>query len=179
MTDNLKTAVINASTDTQQADRFNVRFLNIPENVSDLLSRQTQTITPRSFNFGTMTHATRRTNYSEPGRVEIEPMTMTILVDGTGMVDAILVAQVMRQKGMAVQAGLEEASKVFDLKIEYFNIDGEVTRSETYKRCFIQSLSRGELTRIGPMNLMYNLTLYYDEVLYEYQFGSGSGIIFN
>lgn len=166
--DKLSTRILNGSTDPQKVDRFQARFLGIPENLSDFLSRQVQSLTPPAITFESTTHGNRRTRFRDVGKIEPETLSINIVSDGESIVDSILMAQVLRQKGLRVDGFGDGAGRErFDVKLEIFNANNEMVRTETYVNCFISSLQRPDLDTQTDTVGVYTLTLLYEEIDYS------------
>lgn len=168
-TDKLKTKIANATSQRQSSDRFNLRFLGIVENISDFLSRQVINVTPRTVSFENISHNNRRARFRDVGKIEPESFTVTFGPDDEGITQTILMMQILRQKKVDVPEFSSNGEQVFDIKIEYFNIVGEVTHFELYKRCAIQSLDAPDLNMQAPANTQITATFIFDEVRYSFE----------
>lgn len=165
---NLQTKILTSGTDSQRTDRFNVRFLGIPENLSDFLSRQVRMVTPPAITFDMLQHSNRRASFQDVGKIETDILSIGIMSDSEGVADGIIMSQIFRQKGMDV-SGFDAIgwSNRFDVKIEYMNARGKVVRHETYKNCYISILQKGDLDVETDTNVILNLTLQFDGVEYS------------
>lgn len=169
----LKTKIINSPSNLQSSDRFNVRFLGIRENIGDFVSRQVKSITPRTITFDTLRHSTGRTTYQDIGKIAVEPLTIVFNNDDAGILNSIFIAQVMRQKGIDVSgfpkvAGDPNRSK-FDIKLEYFNLQNEITHYEVYKQAFIMTLIPNDMIVDDNTPATTTVTFVFDEVDYSYE----------
>lgn len=165
----LSTRIINAGSSIQQSNRFNVRFLGMPDNISDFLSRQVKNVTLPAITFQTMQHNSRRAQFQDIGKIESEVLSITLAGDDEGIADAIMTTQLFRQKGEEISGfvGVKNDSK-FDVKIEYINTRGDVVRFETYQKCFISSLQKPDLDNSeAGANALYTMTLQYDSIKYS------------
>lgn len=167
-TDKLKTKIINGSSQRQSSDRFNVRFLGIIDNISDFISRQVINVTPRTISFENTTQNTKKAQFRDPGRIQTETLSVNFAPDDEGILETIIMMQIMRQKGVTVTEFSEGGNETFDVKIEYYNIKGEVTHYELYKKCFIQSLDKPELTTQTAQGTQMSTTIAYDSVSYSF-----------
>lgn len=166
--DRLSTRILNGSNDPQKSDRFNVRFLGIPENLSDQLSKFVRSVSPPAITFESMPHGNRRARYRDIGKIEPETLSINIVSDGESIIDSILMAQILRQKGLRIDGFNGDAgSDRFDVKVEIFNAASEMVRSETYVNCFISSLQRPDLDVEADTVGQYTLTILYDEIDYS------------
>lgn len=168
LAEKLSTRIINAGSSIQQSNRFNVRFLGLPDNISDFLSRQVKNVAPPAITFQTMQHNNRRAQFQDVGKIESEILSITLAGDDEGIADAILMSQIFRQKGEEISGfdGIKSNAK-FDVKIEILDTRGEVTRFEIYHKCFISSLQKPDLENSeAGMNALYTLTIQYDSIEY-------------
>lgn len=167
--DRISSRIINAGSALHQNSRFNVRFLGIPENISDFMSRQVKNVNPPAITFQTMEHNNRRARFQDVGKIDSEILSISFSSDDEGIIDAIIMSQVFRQKGTEVSGftGTKENSK-FDIKLEIRNTKGDVVRTETYNRCFISSLQKADLENSDAgVNSLYTLTIQYDSIDYS------------
>ena len=167
--ENLKSKIITSSGSRQMSDRTNVRFLGIVDNISDFLSRHVFSVSPRAISFQQPIHSNRRAQFSEPGKIESEPLNIQLAPDDEGICETIIMAQILKQKGIDVSGLTDEGgSPRFDIKVEYYNTDGEVANYDLYKRCYIQSFDKGEYNLQSGMGVNFNLTIAYDELRYGF-----------
>lgn len=171
--DKLSTKIINAGSGHQLSDRFNVRFLGIPENLSDFMSRQIKSVTPRTISFETIRHRSGQATFNDIGKIDVEPLTIILSHDDAGILDSILMAQVMRQKGIDVSGFPQVSGKAnnakFDVKLEYIDINGDVTRYDLYRKCFIRSLIPNDLTADDGAPTTSTVVMAFDGVDYSYE----------
>lgn len=170
---NLRTKILNASTEPYKSDRFNVRFLGITENLSDFLSRQVRSITPRITLFQPVSHATRKSMMYDSGKIQPEPFTISWVVDNQGIVDAIIMAQIFRQQGEIIE-GIFDGSNKFDIVVEMMDARGDVARRQAYRNCIINNYDSGQLDNLSPINVLASATVNYDRV--DYDFGDGTAL---
>lgn len=169
----LKTKIVNSPSNQQSSDRFNVRFLGIKENIGDFVSRQVKTITPRTITFDTLRYSTGRTTFQDVGKIAVEPLTIVFNNDDAGILNSIFVAQVMRQKGIDVSGfppvnGSPNNSK-FDIKLEYFNLQDEITHYELYRQAFIMTLIPNDMTVDDNTPAVTTVVFNFDSVDYSYE----------
>lgn len=167
--DKLRTKILNAGSAAQEINRFNVRFLGIPENISDFLSRGVRNVNPPAITFATTNHGNRRASFQDVGKLESEILTITLMSDDEGIMDGIIMSQIFRQKGDEISGfeGTKSQAK-FDIKLEILNTNSKVVRSETYRNCFIATLQKPDLENTqAATNALYTLTIQYDSIDYS------------
>lgn len=152
----LATKLINASTKIQEADRFNVRFLGMEKNISDFLSRQVRSVSPRILTFDQVRTSNRRSSFPDLGKIQNEQFELQFVNDSNSLTRAILIDHIAHQN----------QRPKFDIKIEYMNESGDITQYELYRKCLFTIMSTPEYTTLDGLPVALNTSIVFDSVDY-------------
>lgn len=160
---------INRDNKSRRIDEFYVSFLKLPENVSNLLGRQTKAIDRPNISFTTSELNKRYNKYTEMHKVRFEPISITMFDDENGMTSQAIYIQLFRQmnRGEDVfgQWPTLDRDYRFDVKMELFNSTGQVVEGYVLKNCFISSVQHTSLTTTDDSSEAdITLNLKYDNI---------------
>lgn len=166
----------------KKGDNFQVNFLKLPENFSNVLGRQVKTIDRPIIVFDQMDMNRRRNQYVDAGRVNFQPISIEFFDDENAITSMLLYYQVFRQLNKAPDLNniTEETRRdpmerdyKFDIQIRYFNSLAEEVEAYILHNCIITQISHGMSDVTGDMPMSINLEVAYDNVsvnlLEEYQ----------
>lgn len=161
---------INQSRNERKANRFYVKFPDLPENVSNFLGSQIINITRPRYAAGTFQTARRNNKYQNLASWELQPVNVTFSEDANGFVELLLTNQILRQVNQLpdingqTNAG-NDADFKFDMEVELYDENQKVTSKYILKDCFIAEFEPEPLTTAGKDNdLTIDCVIYYDAV---------------
>lgn len=144
--EDIKQKLCTLSNMDKRADNFLVTYYNLPENVANLLTRQTKDFTRPdiTFEFSETNH--RRNVYKNQAFLRFDPINITLADDEDSITSMIINAQMFRQMNkhkdhFGVLDPTFRRNYKFDIKLELLNSKEEVTEGYLFTNCFIASFS--------------------------------------
>lgn len=130
----------------KRIDNFYVTFLSIPENITNVLGRQVQSITRPNISFDRFETKFRRNTYQNSGQVRFDPISVVFKDDEESVTSMFLYAQVFRQLNKHVDVfGQNDAGKerkfTFGMKVQFLNSLSEVVEEYIMNDCFIEEIN--------------------------------------
>jgi len=155
----------NLSTKSKRNDRFYVTFLDIPENISNILGRQVTVITRPDISFSSFKTAHRRNTYSDIGKIELQPINITFKDDEQSITSMFLYAQVMRQ--LHANADIlgrvgKSMNRKFGIRVDFMDAMDSITESYILGGCFITNIAHSEPTTGDDDNADISTTIEFD-----------------
>lgn len=140
---------INRNNNNRRVDQFYVSFYKLPENVSNLLGRQTKSIDRPSIRFETSNLHRRHNQYTDMHQPRFSPITITMFDDENGLVNQYIYIQLFRQmnRGEDVFGRWPDLDRDyrFDVKMEMINSVGKVVEGYILRDCFFSSVDHDRL----------------------------------
>lgn len=129
----------------KRLDNFYVTFYSIPENITNILGRQVQSVTRPNVSFDRFTTKHRRNTYSNSGQIMFDPIAIVFKDDEESVTSMFLYAQIFRQLNKHSDIfGQNDAGKertfTFGIKVQFFNSLQEPVEEYILKDCFIESI---------------------------------------
>lgn len=160
---------INRNNKSRKADDFYVTFMKLPENVSNILGRQTKRISRPNLTFETSIINRRHNAYNEMNQVRFEPVTLSFFDDENGLLSQTLYIQLFRQlnRGEDITGRWDVLDRdyKFDVKMEMFNSVGDVVEGYVLRDCFISSMDHNDAETTDEDTLSeINVTLTYNNI---------------
>lgn len=146
-------------------DQFYVKFFQLPENISNILGRQVESVERPSLNFNMSENFNKNVKQNLPGKIDFQPITIIFKDDDASLVAAALYKQIERQNG--VYAPSFERSK-FEIQVEVFSSDDKKVEEILIKKCFISGISHSEHIYSGSEKNRITVTLAFDTACYTY-----------
>lgn len=161
--------LVTFSNQEKKVDNFYVRFMGLPENVSNFLGRQVIRCSRPQFTFETPTTNLRHNIYHHKAQLRFSPVEMTMVDDENSITNTILNAQIMRQMNLhtdifgQMDAG-EDRNYRFSMRVEYFNSLGRIVEGYEYLHCLLTDVSHDEVTVTSDDNATLRATVTFDAV---------------
>jgi len=167
--DDVQNAICSLSNMDKKADNFLVTYYNLPENIAQLMSRQTKDFARPDMMFEMSETNHRRNIYKKQAFLRFDPITITLADDENSITSMIIMAQVMRQMNKHKDHfGIVDETKKrnfkFDIKLELFNSRDQVVEGYLFQKCFISNLSYTQNNVATPEESDIILTVQYDNV---------------
>lgn len=161
------------STRNRLADRFYVKFLGFPENVSNVLGRQVKNVNRPEIRFEESEVLRRGNQYKEKGFARFNPVSIIFWDDEGAIVSSILYAQVMRQlnhhsdvMGIPADSDPNNRNYRFDVQVDLFNAEDKVIESFILRKCFLSEVTHDPQDIDDDSNVTITATLAYDNIDY-------------
>lgn len=156
---------------SHRADKFSVKVLNIPENISNLLGRQVKSFMRPNINFMQTETNFRGNVYKDKGKVALPSTTITLYDDENAVTSALVYMQVFRQINqyrdrMGRKEGTDDLHREykFDIEVTFYTSRDEEAEAILLTGCFIQSVEHtpSEMTDSSDTEII--LTIEYDNM---------------
>ena len=139
------TKELNRNNNNRKSDQFYVRYLGLPENVSNLFGRQTKSMGRPSITLETTNINHRSNRYTDMQQVRFEPIEVVMFEDENGLTSQAIHIQLFRQinRGKDIFGWWDEEDDGnfrFDIGIDLYNSNEEITESYVLKNCFISNV---------------------------------------
>lgn len=161
------------STRNRLADRFYVKFLGFPENLSNVLGRQVKNINRPEIRFEESDVLRRGNQYKEKGFARFNPISIIFWDDEGAIVSSILYAQVMRQlnqhsdvMGISPDGNPDLRNYRFDIKVELYNSEDRIIESYIHRGCFLTEVTHDPQDIDDDSNVTITATIAYDNIDY-------------
>ena len=161
--------MVNLSLHDRKVDSFYATFLGMPENVSEILSRQLLDITRPDieFEFSEINH--RGNRYKDKAAVRFDAITLRFADDENSITSHSLYGQIFRQLNKSpdifgqMDAGIDREIK-FGIKLELFNSTDKVVEAYQFDKCFISSLKHSDGSITDSSDSTIDVTVQYDNI---------------
>lgn len=167
--DDIQQALCSLSNMDKKSDNFLVTYYNLPENIANLLTRQTKDFARPDlmFEFSETNH--RRNVYKKQAFMRFDPVTITLADDENSITSMIINAQIMRQMNkhkdhFGVMDETKRRNFKFDVKLELFNSRDQVVEGYLFQKCFINNLSYTQPSVATSEDSDIIITLQYDNI---------------
>jgi hypothetical protein len=136
----------------KRVDQFYVTFYNIPENISNILGAQVQSIGRPEIEFEYSKLRGRNYHQNIKHYVNFNPISVIFFDDENSVVSMFLYAQIMRQLGkhkdvfgnVTEDGNYNERKFTFDIGLEIKNPKGVTVEEYILRDCFIQTLEHSQ-----------------------------------
>lgn len=160
--------LVNRSLVPKKVDNYYVKFLKLPENISNMLGRQVKSITRPTISIETSNTFYRGQQYVDKAKPRFNPISVTMQDDESGLTNMILYAHIMRQENVLADLyGREDVldrDYRFDVKIEIFDSRDRMTESYTLKSCMITEIEHTQPITQGEEDNEIIIQLSYDNI---------------
>lgn len=164
----LNEKIISLSCNVKRSDNFYVHYYNFPENIANLLGRQTISLTRPDITFDTAPRYHKKARVHDQAQARFEPITLLIQDDDESLTANILWMQIMRQlnkhKDIYSTISTDQGSTRFAIRHDLFNAKGEVVESYIYEDCFIMNFAPTESMVNSADAVEYSLQIQYDNI---------------
>jgi len=141
---------INRNNKNQRVDQFYVSFLKLPENVSNLLGKQTKMIDRPNLTFETSMTNHRHNQFQDMNQVRFDPVSVTLFDDENGLTRQYIYTQLFRQLNRGADVfgrwDVLDRDYRFDVKMEMFNSVDELIEGYVLRDCFISSIDHTQMS---------------------------------
>lgn len=156
---------------TKRADNFIVEYLGLPDNISNVLGRQTKSISRPNITFQPHNTHFRGARFSDKGQVEFEPVRVAMWDDEGAVTSNIINAQLFRQinkyedvNGLFPDQDHRERQYKFDIRVKMMDSQDQVVEEFILKDCFINSVEYSQLEITDDTESIIDLTVSYDNL---------------
>ena len=141
---------LNRNNKNRKSDQFYVRYIGLPENVSNLFGRQTKSMGRPSVRFETTEVGHRSNRYTDMQQVRFDPIEVTLFEDENGLTSQALYIQAFRQvnRGEDIFGRWkqeDDGNFRFDIAVDLYNTEEEITESYVLKSCFISAIDHDDI----------------------------------
>lgn len=166
-----KTHTINRSLTTKKVDQFYVEFLDMPDNISNILGRQITSIERPTITFREFEYSYKGAAIHDHGKLEFSAVSAVLLDDDKSLTIKAVYDQLYRQLGTGTNISPSEAfeNARFLLRVKCFSGSGDLVESFDLLKCFITGVTHSEQVysdSTTPNTI--TLSIRYDNVQYEY-----------
>jgi hypothetical protein len=156
---------------TRRTDNFVIEFLGFPENVSNVLGRQTKSIARPSISFNPSETRFRGSKYMDKGAVEFQPVNISFHDDENSVTSSLLYAQIFRQldkfkdiNGLFPGQNYKERDFRFGIRVKLYNSMEEIVEEYTLKNCFITEINHDDPELPDDSESILNITVAFDNI---------------
>lgn len=157
---------------SKRVDNFYVNFKKLPENISNILGAQINTISRPEISFDTQNRRVGRNQMQNVKQnVRFEPVTVTFFDDEQSVVSMFLYYQIFRQMNKTEDVfnnkpntNHKERDFKFDVEVEVFSPNGELVEKYVLKDCFIQSITHSEHVVVDDADNEITIILNFDNI---------------
>ena len=144
---NLYEKLINSNEQNRKNDSILVTFFGLPENMGNILGRQVKSVTRPTFEVQTAEVRRRGATYKDKQNITTTPITVAFYDDENSITANVIYAQFFRQINKHTDkfgnTGIDRDYR-FDMKVELYNAERNVTDAFIVKDCFIQSINHSD-----------------------------------
>lgn len=165
-----KTEQINRSLEPKRVDQFYVTFLDIPENVSNILGRQVKSIQRPALSLKQSELMHKGKPRHDHAFIEFAETSITFWDDDQSLVIRSIYEQLYRQLGNGDYSREESFHNArFRVKTKVFSASGDVVEEFTMMKCFIASVQHSEnIYNDSEQTNEITIDVRYDDVQYEF-----------
>jgi hypothetical protein len=162
--------LLNRNNQEKRQDNFLVSFFDFDENAGNFLGRQVKSVTRPSMTVEVSNSKHKGNEYSNPGQLKLEPITVTFRDDENSITSMLLYAQLMRQREKYqdevdhVLTKHNDKEMKFGLKVQMFNSQSEETEAYILRDAFITSIEHSELIMSSETTNEITIRLVYDNI---------------
>lgn len=164
--------MINASDYPRRSDKFYVNFPTMRENINNFLGKFVATFTrPRiEFDMGQTSHRSKR--YVNIGQYLRSPITISFYEDSQGLVETILMSQVLRQTNQLPdnlrELDNKDSAFKFDVELRYLDERNKPTGGMMLRDCVISSLEAPPFDMASEESTRIDAVIEYDAIELRY-----------
>lgn len=161
----------NRSLNPKRVDNFYVSFLKLSDNVSNLLGRQTKSITRPTLQWETSQTFHRGKQYQNKEEPRFNPITVVLTDDESGLTSMILYAHAFRQQNILYDLyGRSDAldrDYKFDIVVKTYDSRDRMTESFVLKNCFISSIEHSTPIQQSEEDNEITVEISYDNIDFQ------------
>ena len=153
---------VNRSLHPKTIDKFYVSFFSLPENLSNILGREVQSVSRPNitFNEGEVRHKGIRQVFSTT--IEYQPIDIIFFDDSGSLVSRALYEQIKRQTGVS------EGSKKFSLVVKIYDAHGDIVEEFELKDAHILSVTHSEQILTDSTNNVITVSISFNDLDYRF-----------
>ena len=160
---------INRNNATKKIDNFYVSYLRLPDNISNLLGRQTLRISRPIIRFeeSDVKKGRHQTNYLH--QVRFDPVRISLADDEGSLTSQFIYVHLFKQLDLVETSGkwdhlLGEKKYHFDIKVQIMDMTGKPVDGYVLKNCTITEVEMTELNIQTDEPASIELTVRYDDI---------------
>lgn len=157
----------------KKSDSFQVNFLKLPENFTNVLGRQVKTIDRPNITFDINNIHHKKNRYVDTGKIEFQPVSVEFFDDENAVTSMLLYYQIFRQLNKAPDINniseeqrrdhMERDVK-FDIEIKFFNSLDQMVEAYILHNCIITDISHSMSDVSGDTPMSITTTVAFDNV---------------
>jgi antitoxin component YwqK of YwqJK toxin-antitoxin module len=153
---------VNRSLHPKTIDKFYVSFFGIPENMSNILGREVQSVSRPNitFNEAEIRHKGVKQVYATT--IDYQPIDVIFFDDSGSLVSRSLYEQVRRQ------TGVEQGEGKFSLVVKIYDANGDVVEEFELKDAHILSINHSEQILTDSTNNIITVSISFNDLDYRY-----------
>ena len=161
-------AQTNRSLSVKTVDKFYVSFFNLPENISNILGREAQSVERPTIAFDEMEIRRKGIRNVETARITYQPITINFTDDSHSLVTKALYEQVHRQAGTG-----EDKSKLFEksrfnFSVKVYSSDEKIVEEFNVIDCRITNISHSEQITTDSTDNIISVTIAFNGLDYKF-----------
>lgn len=160
--------VLNRSNKNKIVDNFYVSYLKLPDNISNILGRQTIRIDRPTISFETSQIHHRSAQYTDMSQVRFQQISITLFDDESSLTSQFLYTQIFRQMNKVedLYGKWDDLNRDyrFDIKVEVFNAEDKMMEGYVLRDCFISNINHSQLDVSADNNATIDIIIEYDNI---------------
>ena len=148
---------------------FSVRFLGIPENQSNTMSKYLLSMTRPQISFGVGNHNQKSFTYKVPNKPSYSSVELEFRDDENSAMSTMIHVQVMKQlsrRNSPSQNGSDFEDR-FDTEVSLLNMSGDIKEQYKLKNCFLSNITYKRLDyRQHEEKSIITATLEFDNIAF-------------
>lgn len=160
---------INRNNSTKRVDNFYVSYLRLPDNIANILGRQTKRISRPIVRFEESETKKGRHQTNHINQVRFDPIRISLDDDEGSLISQFVYAHTFKQLYLIDTPSkwkhlLHEVDYQFDIKVQIMDMTGKVVDGHVLKNCTITEVEMTELSVESDENAAIELTIRYDDI---------------
>lgn len=153
---------VNRNLHPKTIDKFYVSFFGLPENLSNILGREVQSVSRPNitFNQGEVRHKGIKQTFSST--IEYQPIDIIFFDDSGSLVSRALYEQVKRQTGVS------EGSPIFSLVVKIYDAHANIVEEFELKNAYILSINHSEQILTDSTNNIITVSIEFNDLDYRF-----------
>lgn len=158
------TSEVTRSLSVKTSEKFYVSFFGMPENLSNILGREVQTVSRPNITFSEYTLPQKGRKLTGHGYIEYSPIDVVFYDDSSSLISRALYEQVKRQTG---KIKTDESIR-FSMKCKIFATDDKEVENFEIMDCHITSVTHTEQTINDSAKNVITVTITFNDLCYNF-----------
>lgn len=155
----------NATLTAKKTDEFYVSFLQLPENVSNILGRQVRGIDRPSINFDQAPVGHKNVKQQTVGQILFDPLQIEFIDDANSLALTALYSQIFRQAGSKVNPDDKVGDDArFSIRVDVYGPDQTVVEHFTLLGCLITTINSSQGIYSSAEDNIISVSVVYDMI---------------